>query len=90
MRFIADRPRGVDGAQVFLSTVGESVEPMNRRVDKIRVVPRVPGAQYWKVGIDNYLVWAMHYSGSSYTLVSTGLCKELELAIDKTRSLGNY
>ena len=47
---------GADGARVILSTVGEGVEPRDRRVDKMRVVPHIPGAQYWKVGIDNYLV----------------------------------
>ena len=80
---------GAGGARVVSATVGESIEPMDRRVDKMHAVPRVPGAQYWKVGIDNYLVWAMHDSGSSYTLVSTGLCKELGLAIDKVKPPGN-
>ena len=81
---------GADGARVILLAVGEGVEPRDRRVDKMRVVPHIPGAQYWKVGIDNYLVWAIHDSGSSYILVSTGLYKELGLAIDKTWSPGNY
>ena len=37
---------GVDGAQVVSSTAADSVEPMKHRVDKLRVVPRIPGAQY--------------------------------------------
>ena len=32
----------------------------------------------------------MYDSGSSYTLLSTGLCKELGPAVDKTRSPGSY
>ena len=32
----------------------------------------------------------MYDSGSSYTLLSTGLCKELGLAVDTTRSPGSY
>ena len=47
---------GADGARVILLAVGEGVEPRDRRVDKMRVVPHIPGAQYWKVGIDNYFV----------------------------------
>ena len=42
------------------------------------------------MGIDNYLLWARYDSGSSHTLLSTGLCKELGLAVDKTRSPGSY
>ena len=63
---------------------------MSKWVEKLRTVPRVPGSQYLKVGIDNYLLWAMYDSGSSYTLLSTGLCKELGLAIDTTRPPGSY
>ena len=82
--------RGADVAKVISSTVGEGVEPMDCRVDKMQVVPRIVWAQYWRVGIDNYLVWAMQDSESSYILVSTGLCKELGLTIDKTQLPGNY
>lgn len=32
----------------------------------------------------------MHDSGSSYTLVSTGLCKELGLAVNNTKLPGSY
>ena len=63
---------------------------MSKRVEKLRTVPRVPGSQYLKEGIDNYLLWAMYDSGSSYTLLSTGLCKELGLAIDTTQPPGSY
>ena len=63
---------------------------MSKRVEKLRAVPLVPGSQYLKVSIDNYLLWAMYDSGSSYTLLSTGLCKELGLAIDTTRPPGSY
>ena len=42
------------------------------------------------VGLDNYRLWAMHDSGSSYTLVSTGLCKELGLAVNTAKSPGSY
>ena len=66
------------------------MQPMKHRVDKMRVASRIPGAQYWKVGMDKCLVWAMHDSRLSYTLVSAGLCKELGLTIIKTQSPGNY
>ena len=37
--------RGVaDGARVISAIAGTGVEEMNKRVDKMRVVPRVPGA----------------------------------------------
>ena len=36
---------GMDGARVISLTVGESMEPMNRRFDKMRVVPCIPRAQ---------------------------------------------
>ena len=42
------------------------------------------------MGIDNYLLWAMYNSGSSYTLLSTGLCKEPGLTVDKMRLPGSY
>ena len=32
----------------------------------------------------------MHDSGSSNTLMSTGLCKELGLAVNTTKLLGSY
>ena len=32
----------------------------------------------------------MYNSGSSYSLLSTGLCKELGLAVNKMRSPGSY
>ena len=78
------------GATVTSVTTSAPVEPMLKRVEKLRAVPRVPGLQYLKVGIDNYLLWAMYDSGSSYTLLSTGLCKVLGLAIDTTRPPGSY
>ena len=42
------------------------------------------------VGLDIYRLWAMHDSGSSYTLMSTGLCKELGLAVNTAKSPGSY
>ena len=43
------------------------------------------------MSIDNYLLWAMYDSGSSYTLLlSIGICKELGLVVDKPRSPGSY
>ena len=71
-------------------TTGASVESMSKRVEKLRTVLCVPGSQYLKVGIDNYLLWAMYDSGSSYTLLSTGLCKELGLAVNTTWPPGSY
>ena len=67
-----------------------NAESMSKRVEKLRTVPRVLGSQYLKIGIDNYLLWAMYDSGSSYTLLSTGLCKELGLAVDTTWPPGSY
>ena len=71
-------------------TTGANVESMSKRVEKLRTVLCVPGSQYLKVGIDNYLLWAMYDSGSSYTLLSTGLCKELGLAVNTTWPPGSY
>ena len=71
------------------SHVGMTVACMDERVEKLRVVPRVAGSDYWRVGLDNYLLWALHDSGSSFTLVSTGLCKALGLAVDR-RPAGTY
>ena len=83
--------RGVaDGARVISAIAGTGVEEMDKRVDKMRVVPRVPGTYYLAAGLDKYRLWAMHNSGSSYTLVSTGLCKELGLAVNTAKSLGSY
>ena len=42
------------------------------------------------VGLDNYRLWVMHDSGSSYTLVFTGLWKKLGLAVNTTKLLGSY
>ena len=42
------------------------------------------------VGLDNYRLWAMHDSGSSDMLMSTGLCKELGLAVNTTKLPGSY
>ena len=33
-----------DGARVILAIAGMGVEEMDKRMDKMRVVPRVPGA----------------------------------------------
>ena len=83
--------RGVArGGKVTSVTTGASVESISEWVEKLQTVPRVPGLQYLKVGIDNYLLWAMYDSGSSHTLPSTGLCKELGLAIDTTQPSGSY
>ena len=53
--------------------MGADVANMTERIDKLRIVPWVLGAQNLKVGFDNYLLWAMHDSGSFYMLVSFGL-----------------
>ena len=79
-----------DGERVISAIAGTGVEEMDKRVDKMCMVPRVPGAQYLAVGLDNYRLWAMHDSGSSYTLVSTGLCKELGLAVNTVKLPGSY
>ena len=42
------------------------------------------------VGLDNYCLWEMHNSSSSYTLMSTGPCKELGLAVNTAKLLGSY
>ena len=62
---------------------------MDERVEKLRVVPRVAGYNYWRVGLDDYLLWALHDSVTFFTLVSTGLCKALGLAVDR-RLAGTY
>ena len=54
------------------------------------MVPCIPGAEYLAVGLDNHRLWAMHDSGSLYMLVSTGLCKELGLAVNTAKLLGSY
>ena len=62
---------------------------MDERVEKLHVVPSVTGSYYWRVGLDNYLLWALHDSGSSFMLMYTGLCKALGLAVDR-RPAGTY
>ena len=69
---------------------GASVESMLKWVEKLQTVPHVLVSQYLKVGIDNYLLWAMYDSGSSYMLLSTGLFKELGLAVNMTWLPGSY
>ena len=69
--------------------MGAEVGNMDKSIEKLHVVLRVTGSDYWGVGLDNYLLWALHDSGSSFMLVSTGLCKALGLAVDR-RSAGTY
>ena len=80
------------GAQVVAVHRGKTdvTTPINHRVDKLRVVKRVPGHLYWYLGFDNYAIWALQDSGSSYTLVSRGLCRELGLPIQAGGTLGSY
>ena len=69
--------------------MGAEVACMGERLVKLRVVPRVAGSDYWRVRLNNYLLWALHDSGSSFTLVSMRLCKALGLAVYRRRA-GNY
>ena len=67
----------IRGATVTSGVSGDGVEEMSKRVDKMHVVPRVPGSWYLKVGLYNYVLWAMYNNGSLHMLVSTRLCREL-------------
>ena len=72
----------VGGATVTLARVGADMATMSERVDKLRVVLCVRGAQY--------LLSYMHNSGPSYTLIPSGLCEQLGLAIDHSKKAGSY
>ena len=79
------------GARVLsVHTGGANVTPLKSRVDKLRTVRRTPGGLYWYLGLDNYAIWALEDSGSSYTLVSRGLCNELGLPVRTGGALGSY
>ena len=41
-------------------------------------------AQYFDISLDNYRVYALNYTGSTFTLVSSALAKELGLRINPT------
>ena len=56
---------------------------MSSRVDKRHLTRRTPTAQYYLVGIDNYVVWCLNDTGSMYTIISSALCRELGLRVLK-------
>ena len=59
------------GARVFEARMEKfTLDLLKRHVDKLRMVRHAPGGLYWHLGFDNYAIWALDNSGSSYTLVS--------------------
>ena len=56
---------------------------MSSRVDKRHLTRRTPTVQYYLVGIDNYVVWCLNDTGSTYIIISSALCCKLGLRILK-------
>ena len=62
---------------------GKEVSPMSSRVDKRHLTRCTSTAQYYLVGIDNYVVWCLNNTGSTYMIISSALCCELGLRVLK-------
>ena len=67
-----------------------AVDPLKQRVDKLGMVHRAPSELYWHLGLDNYAIWALDDSASSYAFVSQGLCNKLGLPIRTGGAVGSY
>ena len=61
---------GSFGARVLSIHTGKEVSSMSSRVDKCHLTRRTPTAQNYLVGIDNYVVWCLNDTGSTYTIIS--------------------
>ena len=70
------------GARVVRVTKGDGVAKLSERVDKRHLTRMTPMAQYFDVSLDNYRVYALNDTGSTFTLVSSALAKELGLRIN--------
>ena len=64
---------GSDGAEVVGVVTGSGSSPMSERVDKCHVIRRVVSAQYFNVALDNYCLFTLNDTGSSYMLTSSAL-----------------
>ena len=55
---------------------------LSERVDKRHLTRMTPMAKYFDVSLDNYRVYALNDTGSTFTLLSSALTKELGMRIN--------
>ena len=62
---------------------GKEVSLMFSRVDKRNLTRHTPAAQYYLVGIHNYVVWCLNDTGLTYIIISLALYCIVDLGIIK-------
>ena len=76
---------GSDGAEDVGVVTGSGVSPMRVRVDKRHLISCAAHVQCFDVALDNYHLFMLNDTGSSYILISLALAQELGLRINKRK-----
>ena len=80
---------GPDGAEAVGVVTGSSVRPMSEWVEKCYLICHAAYMQYFDIALDNYHLFELNNTSSSYIRILSVLVQELGLRINKCKRYSN-